>query len=150
MFVNTRSIRIEWGDCDPAGIVFYPRYFAIFDACTMSLFEAAGFPKQQLFIDYDFAGFPMVETSSKFFVPSRFGDDVTVESRITSWGRSSFKIHHRLLRPDGALGVEGFETRVWTGRDPADPSRLRSRETPHEIVSRFLTDEERQGQGTAV
>lgn len=144
MFVNTRTLRIEWGDCDPAGIVFYPRYFAYFDACTMSLFEAAGFPKQNLFRDFDFAGFPMVETSSKFSVPSRFGDDVNVESRITAWGRSSFKVNHKLFRPDGALGVEGFETRVWTGRDPDDPAKLKSRETPYEIVSKFLTDEERQ------
>ncbi len=149
MFVNVRQIRIEWGDCDPAGIVFYPRYFAIFDACTMSLFEAAGFPKQDLFRDYDFAGFPMVETRSKFFIPSRFGDDVTVESHVTAWRRSSFDVHHRLLRPDGGLGVQGFETRVWTGRDPADPSRLKSRETPHEIVSRFLTDAERAAANTA-
>ena len=28
----TRNVRIEWGQCDPAGIVFYPRYFEIFDA----------------------------------------------------------------------------------------------------------------------
>ena len=27
MLINRRTIRIEWGDCDPAGIVFYPRYF---------------------------------------------------------------------------------------------------------------------------
>src|ERR1017187_5514616 len=38
---NTRKVRIEWGDCDPAGIVFYPRYFEIFDASTSALFERA-------------------------------------------------------------------------------------------------------------
>lgn len=32
MLINRRTIRIEWGDCDPAGIVFYPRYFEWFDA----------------------------------------------------------------------------------------------------------------------
>ena len=36
---NTRTVRIEWGDCDPAGIIFYPRYFEIFDASTTLLFE---------------------------------------------------------------------------------------------------------------
>lgn len=30
MYVNRRRVTIEWGDCDPAGIVFYPRYFAMF------------------------------------------------------------------------------------------------------------------------
>ena len=42
MLVNRRTVRIEWGDCDPAGIVFYPRYFAMFDASTSFLFEAVG------------------------------------------------------------------------------------------------------------
>jgi len=144
MFVNQRTIRIEWGDCDPAGIVFYPRYFAYFDACTMSLFEAAGLRKQQMFKDYDFAGFPMVETKAKFIIPSRFGDDVVFESAITAWRRSSFDVRHRVLRPEG-LAVEGFETRVWTGPDPDKPGGLKSRETPAEIVSRFLTPDERAG-----
>ena len=30
MLVNTRFVRIEWGDCDPAGIVYYPRYHRVF------------------------------------------------------------------------------------------------------------------------
>ena len=33
--------RIEWGECDPAGIVFYPRYFAMFDERTTLLFSTA-------------------------------------------------------------------------------------------------------------
>ena len=31
MFVNRRDVQIQWGDCDPANIVYYPRYFAMFD-----------------------------------------------------------------------------------------------------------------------
>ena len=41
MLVNTRRVRIEWGDCDPAGIIFYPRYFEFFDASTSALIERA-------------------------------------------------------------------------------------------------------------
>ena len=41
MLTNTRTIRIEWGDCDPAGIIFYPRYFEIFDTSTTMLIERA-------------------------------------------------------------------------------------------------------------
>ncbi len=39
MFTNRRTVRIEWGDCDPAGIVFYPRYIAMFDHSTVLLIE---------------------------------------------------------------------------------------------------------------
>lgn len=131
MFVNQRTIRIEWGDCDPAGIVFFPRYFAYFDACTMSLFEAAGFAKQELMRTRDFAGFPMVDVGARFLIPSRFGDDVVIESSIAEFGRSSFQVLHRILRPEG-LAVEGREKRVWTGRE-ADGS-LKSRPIPQDIV----------------
>ena len=48
MLINRRTIRIEWGDCDPAGIVFYPRYFEWFDACAAALFEDAGFLRGDL------------------------------------------------------------------------------------------------------
>ena len=49
-FTNTRKVRIEWGDCDPAGIIFYPRYFDIFDASTALIFERAlGVTKFQMF-----------------------------------------------------------------------------------------------------
>ena len=41
MLTNTRRLAIEWGDCDAAGIVFYPRYFAMFDASTAYLLEKA-------------------------------------------------------------------------------------------------------------
>ena len=41
MLTNSRIVRIEWQHCDPAGIVFYPRYFAMFDTSTTYLFEKA-------------------------------------------------------------------------------------------------------------
>ena len=44
MCSNKLARRIEWGDCDPAGIVFNPRFFAFFDDATTLLVEAAGWP----------------------------------------------------------------------------------------------------------
>src|SRR5437773_7669401 len=57
MLTNRRTIRIAWGDCDPAGIVFYPRYFAMFDHSTVLLVERAlGMAKHKLYGAYDFDG----------------------------------------------------------------------------------------------
>ncbi|MDB5598612.1 MAG: 4-hydroxybenzoyl-CoA thioesterase [Xanthobacteraceae bacterium] len=137
MLINKRDIRIVWGDCDPAGIVFYPRYFEIFDASTTALFERAlGMTKFQFLKHYDFVGYPMVDTRAKFAIPTRFGDDVVVESTISELRRSSFDIHHRLTK-DGALAVEGFETRVWVGRDPVDPDKIKSLAVPPEVVAKL-------------
>jgi 4-hydroxybenzoyl-CoA thioesterase len=137
MLSNKRTIRIEWGDCDPAGIVFYPRYFAMFDHSTTSLISAAsGLTKYELLQKYDFAGYPMVDVRARFSLPTRFGDDVVIESTFAKIGRSSFEIVHRLLK-NGELAVECFETRVWTMRDPDDPSRIRSAPIPADLVERF-------------
>ncbi|MGH9939932.1 MAG: acyl-CoA thioesterase [Blastocatellia bacterium] len=136
MLTNIRTILIEWGDCDPAGIVFYPRYFAWFDAATAALFAAAGLPIHKLFPDYGIAGMPMVDTRARFFEPARFGDEVRIESVIAEFRRSSFDVRHRLFRGD-TLTVEGFETRVWTVWDPEDPERLKAASIPAEVIARF-------------
>ena len=137
MLKNSRSLRIEWGDCDPAGIVFYPRFFAMFDHSTTTLITAAtGLNKYELFQAYDFAGYPIVETRARFMIPCRFGDDVTIESAFTKIGGSRFEIEHRLFKK-GELCLEGFETRVWAGRDPADAARIKLKPIPDELVAKF-------------
>jgi len=134
---NTTARRIEWGECDPAGIVFYPRYFAMFDNATTLLFSTAlGMTKYEFLNKYDCAGYPMVDTRARFLAPARFGDDVTIETAVTEIRRSSFQITHHLKKGE-TLCVEGFETRVWTGRDPADPSRIRSQPIPAEVIEKL-------------
>jgi len=57
MFVHRRDVQIQWGDCDPANIVFYPRYFEMFDASTAIMFEAAGYSKQDIIRKYGLVAF---------------------------------------------------------------------------------------------
>ena len=71
MLTNTRTIRVQWGDCDPAGIVFYPRYFEWFDACTILLFEkATGLTKIDMLAKYNGAGLALLEARANFKVAS--------------------------------------------------------------------------------
>jgi 4-hydroxybenzoyl-CoA thioesterase len=144
MLVNRRMVRIEWGDCDPAGIVFYPRYFAMFDASTSFLFEAAGWRKPDLLREFAILGYPMVDTRAKFILPSRFGDDIVIETKIAAFRNSSFDVDHKAFKPGPGgeqLAIEASETRVWAGRDPEDPERLKSRAIP-EVVRRRLSGRE--------
>jgi 4-hydroxybenzoyl-CoA thioesterase len=138
MFSNTRTTRIEWSDCDPAGIVFYPRYFEMFDISTTMLIERAiGMRKIEYLKAYGFTGHPLVETRARFRVPTRFGDEVAIETKLVACGRSSFSLEHRLTLA-GVLAVEGTETRVWVGRDPGDPARMQSQPIPAEVVARLM------------
>lgn len=133
-FTYTRPVRIEWGHCDPAGIIFYPRYFEIFDASTALVFEAAlGITKYQMFKELEFSGWPMVRTHARFLKPTRFGDDVEVASTIT-FGRSSFDVAHKLTL-NGELCVECNDKRVWTVRDAE--GRLKSHPVPEDVLTKF-------------
>jgi 4-hydroxybenzoyl-CoA thioesterase len=135
MLVNRRDVEIEWGDCDAAGIVFYPRYFAMFNHSTELLIERAlGMKKIAWTKKFGIVGIPMVDTGAKFIVPSRYGDVITIETTATAIRRSSFDIAHRVLK-DGKLAIEAHETRVWTGRDPDDPSRIKAVAMPAEVVA---------------
>jgi len=131
---NSRAVRIEWGDCDPAGIIFFPNYFRIFDHSTAMLFETVlGMTKFEMFKRLEFTGWPLVRTQAKFIKPTRFGDDVLVDSTIT-FGRSSFEVEHKLSL-NGELCAECSEKRVWTVRD-AD-GRLRSHPVPDAVLAKF-------------
>lgn len=136
MFVHRRDVQIQWGDCDPANIVYYPRYFSMFDDSTSVLFEKAGFSKQDLVHKYGLVGIPMVDTRAKFYIPSTHGDWITIETKIESIKRSSFEVKHNVYKT-ADLAIEAFETRVLVGRDPANPEKLKSAPFPAEMVTKF-------------
>ena len=137
MLTNRRVIRVQWGDCDPAGIVFYPRYFEWFDASTILLFEkATGLTKIKMLEKYGGAGLALLEARAVFKVASHYGEDLEIETRVTEFRRSSFFVHHKVTKAD-TLALEGFETRLWTVRDPANAARLRSGAMPPEVVAGF-------------
>lgn len=137
MFVNTRHLKVEWSQCDPAGIVYFPRYFEMFDNATTALFEQAlGMSKFKFLQHYHFVGYALADTNAKFFIPTRFGDAVTLESTVKAMRRASFDVQHRLLK-DGALAAEGNETRVWVGHDPANPGRIKAQSIPDEVVAKL-------------
>ena len=141
MLTNRKRIRIEWGDCDPAGIVYFPRYFEMFDACTCALFERAGLFKPDMLKAYGIAGIPVVDMKSRFMIPSRFGDDVDVESAVSKWGNSSFVVRHQLFKGE-AMAIECFETRVWVGHPDGDPEKFEARAIPDRVKEKFGTGDE--------
>ncbi|HEX4810615.1 MAG TPA: acyl-CoA thioesterase [Bryobacteraceae bacterium] len=136
MLIYTRKVQIEFGDCDPAGIVYFPRYFVWFDNNTVGLFAAAGISLRQMLISEEIVGIPMVDARAKFYLPCTFGDEVTIETTIREFRRSSFDVYHRLFNR-GELSAEGFETRVWAGSHPDQPGRLKSRPFPADLIARF-------------
>lgn len=118
MFTNIRTWIIEWGDCDPAGIVYFPRFFAAFDTSTHRLIEAAlGKRAADIIRENGITGWPLVDTSAQFKQPASFGDVVEIETRVTRVGTSSFSLEHRLTH-NGDLCIKVSEVRVWAAPRP--------------------------------
>ena len=134
MLVNRRTLCIEWGQCDPAGIVFYPQYLIIFDTSTGWLFERTGLKPLAMRKKYGIVGIPIVEVGARFIMPCRFDDEVIVESEVSEWGRSSFTVRHRILK-EGKLALEGFEKRVWAAPHPERPGAIQAQPVPAEIIA---------------
>jgi 4-hydroxybenzoyl-CoA thioesterase len=138
-FTYRRTFTIEWGHCDPAGIVFNARFFEFFDANTWMLFETAlGVAKSELSSAFKIAGMPLVGAKARFMQPAKFNDTVELVSNVSEFRRSSFDIKHQLFN-GGALTIDGQETRVWAAMDTGDVPQLKAKLIPADVISRFNT-----------
>ena len=108
---NEIEISVEWGDIDQAAIVFYPNYFRWFEIGTRHLLDAAGMPYSTMQNELGLIGLPLVEAGSRFLSPIRFGDTLLLTSCVSSWGRKTVEISHR-IDVDGRCCAEGREVRV--------------------------------------
>lgn len=131
-------VRVEFGHCDPAGIVWYPNFYEWFDAASHRLAERAGAGLHVLRAQ-GFVGLPLAESGATYLRPVRFGDDVQVHSRVSGFEARRFRVAHRVLR-DGELMLEGFEVRFLGQPHPDDPQRLRAAPIPVEFRRRFGFD----------
>ena len=125
MFRARLSRHVHFSDCDPAQIVFYPRYFVWFDQSTENLFRAAGLYWEEMFDPREggFAGVPLLGASADFKSASKMGDDIEVESWIDDWQEKIFTVQHR-VHNSGRVSVEGQEKRIWVVRAPDRPAEM--------------------------
>jgi 4-hydroxybenzoyl-CoA thioesterase len=100
---NTR-ITVRFGDCDPAGLVYYPMLFHYCHAAMEEFFAArCGVEYARLVAD-ERVGFPTVNVSAEFFEPFVYGDAAEVEVWASRVGRTSVTFEYRLRRArDGRL-----------------------------------------------
>ena len=136
-FIYRRQWTVEWGQCDPAGIVFNSRFFEVFDQSTWLLFEAAlGVKAHELSKTFGIVGIPLVDARANFIKPAKFGDVVEIVSQVAEFRRSSFEVEHR-LSVDGELAVEGNETRVWATHDKTNPEKFGAVAIPADVLAKF-------------
>jgi 4-hydroxybenzoyl-CoA thioesterase len=134
---SRRRVRVEFGDCDPAQIAYYPNLVAWVDHSTHHLFESAGFPVRDLQASRDIQ-VPVVGLNVRFLSPATWGDEIDIDSHIARWGAKSFDVQHRITHvATGDTVAEATETRVCVKLDPKQPKKILGQVIPDDLRAAF-------------
>ena len=126
-------VEVMFGDCDPAGIVFFPNFSKWMDAASLNFFVQCGVPPwRELVKTTGIIGTPLLEIHTKIFKPATYGERLQVHTSVTEWREKVFIHQHRVMRGDDLL-CEGSETRAFCIRHPDDPSRIKAIAVPADI-----------------
>lgn len=124
-----KVIPIEFNHCDPAGIVFYPRYFEMTNSVVENFFaDELHYPFARMSLE-EGRGVPTVRIEAQFRAPSRLGDRVEFRLDVLKVGRTSvqFRVRGEMA---GELRLTADLTLVWIdaeGRPDPWPASVRER-----------------------
>ena len=128
MVASTLTVKVRWSEADPAGIVFYPRFFEWFDLGTEALFESVGMPWRDLFPAERIVGVPIVETGARFASPVRYG--------VSEVREKTFRVEHE-VSVGGRRCATGFEVRAWVAQPESPGGALAARPIPARVAARL-------------
>jgi YbgC/YbaW family acyl-CoA thioester hydrolase len=126
---------VYWGDCDPAGIIFYPTYFRWMDAASWAFVGSVGYPPKRMRAEH--LAMPLVSADCQFLAPALHGDRCEVRSRIERFGGASFVVAHEIVRADGTLLAKGSEKRVWGRYADGPGTPLKGQQIPEDVKALF-------------
>ncbi|XOT96196.1 acyl-CoA thioesterase [Alcaligenes pakistanensis] len=106
--------RIRFSECDPAGIVFYPQYFVMFNDLMEAWIDSMTPEGFHNMITSKRVGMPSVHIEAEFKSISRMGDDVVMSLGVERIGNSSLKLLLRCIGKDGVLRMQVRQTVVTT------------------------------------
>jgi len=111
-------IGVRFGDCDPAGLVYYPVLLHYCHAAMEEFFAARCGTSYAALVSERRLGFPTVNVRAEFFAPLVYGDEAEVEVWVSRVGTSSADFEYRLRRAaDGRACASATLVQVSTNLD---------------------------------
>jgi 4-hydroxybenzoyl-CoA thioesterase len=136
--VHIHQVEVCFGDCDPAGIVFFPNFSKWMDTASLAFFMACGVPPwRELVKTRGIIGTPLLEIHTKFLKPATYGETIEVHTSVEEWSAKTFRHRHQVRRGDDLL-CDGTEVRAFCMRDPANPDRIKAIPIPEDIKALCL------------
>jgi 4-hydroxybenzoyl-CoA thioesterase len=127
------EIEVMFGDCDPAGIVFFPNYSKWMDASSLNFFVSNGVPTwRDLYKARGIVGTPLLEINTKFMRPATYGERLQIHTSVIEWREKVF-IHKHVVKRGDDLLCEGTEVRAFVTHAPGEPTRIKAIPIPEDI-----------------
>jgi len=127
------EVEVMFGDCDPAGIVFFPNFLKWMDASSLNFFVQCGVSTwRDLYKTTGIIGTPLLEVNTRFISPATYGQRLQVYTSIQEWRSKVFIQKHTVKRGETLL-CEGTEIRAFCIRHPDDPDRIKAIPVPEDI-----------------
>lgn len=93
------TVAVEFGDCDPARIVWFPNFFRWIDAASRNFFIQCGVPPwHETAKTMGMIGTPLVDTQASFKKTASYGDVLEIHTSISEWRTKSFVQNYRIMR----------------------------------------------------
>ena len=128
---NVFKRRIMWGDLDPLGIVFYPKYYRWMDDSAQVFLKSMGLNMVEVWKDRN-VGFILVETSCRYFSPGKYLQDIEIRIHIDELGEKTLNLKYLITdAAKNSLMVEGIEKRICI--DTSDPQRFKAIPIPKDM-----------------
>lgn len=116
MSTFSRTIPVRFEDCDPAGIIFYPRFFALVNRLVEDWFaDELGQSFKALHLEQR-KGVPTVQFACDFKSAVRLGDQLDMRLRVAHLGGSSCQLLIE-ARIGETLAAQFEQTIVYTDLD---------------------------------
>ena len=129
----THTVHVEFGDCDPAGIVWFPNFFRWIDAASRNFFTQCGVPRwEETTCTLGIIGTPLVDTHSRFLKTASYGDTLAVHVTVKEWRDKSFVQTYRITREDDLI-MECEEVRIFATTRNDGKSSIRAVPVPASI-----------------
>jgi 4-hydroxybenzoyl-CoA thioesterase len=130
---HIHRVDVQFGHCDPAGIVFYPNFLRWMDESSLAFFMACGVPPwRELIKTRGIVGTPLLEIQTKFLKAVTYAQTIEVHTSIEKWAAKTFT-HRHVIKRDGEVMCEGIEVRAFVRKHPDDPDRIQAIAIPEDI-----------------
>jgi acyl-CoA thioester hydrolase len=133
---NEFQIRVNWGDTDMAGIVYYPNYLKWFDIAGHQFFRSIGLSPAQLDSEKNII-LPLLDVRCTFEKPLYYDDIITIKTEAMEINNKTIKLKHEVYRDDVRTG-HGYELRGWVKKEEG---KIFAVPIPEEVKKLLVEDE---------